>query len=92
MIVRQTKQQNVIFNRNGIVKFLSSVFAQEETLVLNCLHNVNDYPKQMIKSLNNIFKRTTNDGHKYFANIYNIKRNLDSLTLDMFRSRSSEFN
>ena len=92
MLVKQTKQGNVIFNRNGIVKFLSSVFAQDEALVLNCLHNVSGYPKQMIYSLKDIFKRTTEEGHHYFANIYNVKKNLDSLTLDMFRSRSSEFN
>jgi hypothetical protein len=59
---------------------------------VNCLHNVNGYPKQMIYSLKDIFKRTTEEGHHYFSNIYNIKKNLDSLTLDMFRSRSPEFN
>lgn len=58
---------------------------------MNCLHNINGYPKQMLNSLKNIFKHTTHDGQNYFANIYNIKKNLDSLTPDMFRSRSSEF-
>lgn len=48
MNFKMTKQGNVIFNRYGIVKFLSSAFASDETLIMNCLHNANDYPKQMI--------------------------------------------
>lgn len=58
-IIGQTKQQNSIFDRYDIVQFLSSVFTQEETLVLNCLYNAPGYPKQIINSMINIFRRTT---------------------------------